>query len=512
MKYTNCVELSINVNELKRIAGAYVEDSRRLNAEELRECLLKTEGQYTSFDNIKKQLNKLKLHVNPAVRIITPIFLKQYLLDEDDFMSASKRTEEKILEYEQTIIDSSNNIDIKSISKEMKLLKFVLDKAWQQGGNISIDEKNLIEEIRKYLNISEKQQNMLEAKSGRYPTKGNVLHSRSEIDDVRKTLQQCGLLFYIKNADNVGCDVIPEEIAINMRRYYGIEIKTYGYKKMIEYVTKIAKKQYLIDIIEKYEEREGSYDIESVQTSNIATLQNIILENVKPSNFLGGYSPRDGLDSADLSKWCGELNLSVSGVKAVLIERLLKHYDELREITVSDVDEREKYYNVYHELARRDLQFLRKNEIISKDLECEHLFEKATNYLFEIKLKNKPLNLTGTNHPDGKLSFNDKYILWDNKSKETPVNLKEHIAQFDGYIKSSDKMISVFMVIAPEFTENSESECVKYTLTNDTLILLITADELKEVAEKWSKTHPEESFNLGYFKQNGRFKKEAVQY
>lgn len=204
--------------------------------------------------------------------------------------------------------------------------------------------------------------------------------------------------------------------------------------------------------------------------------------------------------------------MNVSRSKSNLIERLLKYYDELREITISDIDEREKYYNVYHELACRDLQFLRKNEIINKDLECEHLFEKATNYLFEVKLKNKPLNLTGTNHPDGKLSFNDKYILWDNKSKEVKVNLKDHILQFDGYIKASDKTVSVFMVIAPDFTENSENECVQYALKNDTMILLITADELKEVAEKWSKSHPDESFNLGYFKQNGRFRKTSIQY
>ena len=61
------------------------------------------------------------------------------------------------------------------------------------------------------------------------------------------------------------------------------------------------------------------------------------------------------------------------------------------------------------------------------------------------------------------------------------------------------------MVIAPEFTDKSVQECVDYMLNNDTQILLITADELKEVAEQWSKKHPGEIFNLGYFRQNGRF-------
>ena len=95
--------------------------------------------------------------------------------------------------------------------------------------------------------------------------------------------------------------------------------------------------------------------------------------------------------------------------------------------------------------------------------------------------------------------------MWDNKSKESPVNLKDHIQQFDRYIKTSDKDVVVFMVIAPEFTPQSVQECVDYSLNNDTQILLITAEELKTVAESWVKKHNGEIFNLGYFKQNGRF-------
>ena len=281
---------------------------------------------------------------------------------------------------------------------------------------------------------------------------------------------------------------------------------------MISYVTKITKKQYLIDVIKKYNENPKTAIVDLPINPTISSLQEIILKTIKPSNLLGGFSPRDGLDGSDLSLWCGNLGLSVSGTKATLISRILEYYDKLRKIETSTEDEREKFYNMYHELACRNLVYLRENNLILKDLECEHYFEKATNYLFEIMLKNKPLLLTGTEHPDGKLSYNDKYILWDNKSKETPVNLLDHIGQFDRYIKNSDKPVSVFMVIAPSFTENSVKECVKYSLKNDTQILLITADELKEVAVSWHKSHPDESFNLGFFKQNGRFDKSLLIY
>jgi len=188
-----------------------------------------------------------------------------------------------------------------------------------------------------------------------------------------------------------------------------------------------------------------------------------------------------------------------------LIDRILGYYDAMRKIEIRTEDEREGLIAFYSQLANRDLKNLRANDIISKDLQCEHLFEDATNYIFEKMLLNKPLTLTGSEHPDGKLSFKDKYIMWDNKSKETAVNLKDHIQQFERYIKTSDKDVAVFMVIGPEFTQQSIQECVDFSLNNDTQILLITADELRTVAECWVKKHPNEIFNLGYFKQNGRF-------
>lgn len=510
MNYQNCVDYSTNINELKRIASAYVEDSRRLDIDELKISLKKTAGQYTSFENIIKQLDKLKLHENPTVRIIVPIILQNYLLDEDEFVSPCKITEDEVIKYEKEIIDESNNFDFKNPSKNFALLKFVLDKAWEHENNISVDEKNLINEIRKYLNISVKEQNILEAKSSRYPTIGNVLHNRTDIDLVRKVLQSAGLLFYIKNSEGVACDVIPNEIAACLRKYYNIEIKSYGYTQLISYVTKIAKKQYLVDVIEKNNDISDNVKIPISQNPTISELQNAIMEYIKPSNLLGGFSARDGLNSSQLSKWCSDLEINVSGSKDALINRILEYYDSLREIAPTSNDEREKYYNVYHELACRDITFLRKNNIITKDLECEHYFEKATNYLFEKKLNNKPLVLNGVNHADGKLSYNTKYILWDNKSKESEVNLKDHISQFDDYIKNSDKQVSVFMVIGPSFTENSVKECIQYSLKSDTQILLITADELKEVAELWYKKHPDEIFNLGLFKQNGRFNKSLI--
>lgn len=505
MDFIKFVEQIPNITIAKRIASAYVADYRRLELDEIKQFLIKTEKQYTSYDNISKRLQELKLDNNRAVRIIAPILLRDFLLDQDDFISPCKETDSAILNYEKTIIDESNNFDISKITKDLALFKHMLDTAWALNDDISVDEKNLLESLRKYLSITIREQQILEAKSGRFPNFENVLHTYDEIDAARRLLQTKGLLVCVKNSDGVMCDMIPDDIAKQIRKYYSIEIRSYGYEKLVDYVIKKTKKQYLIDIVTKASKNYKKANIDISNNPTVNELKAIILKSVQPSNLIGGFSAYDGMNVEDLSNWCGKLGLSVSGTKKALIDRILEYYDSMRRIELKTEDTREKLVSVYDALARRDLKFLRASNIIDKDLQCEHYFEDATNYIFEKMLLNKPLTLTGTEHPDGKLSFKDKYIMWDNKSKETPVNLKDHIQQFDKYIKNSDKEVVVFMVIAPDFTPQSVQECVDYSLNNDTQILLITANELKTVAESWNKKHNAQIFNLGYFKQNGRF-------
>jgi len=505
MDFIKYVEQIPNITIAKRVASAYVADYRRLELDEIKEFLIKTAKQYTSFDNITNRLEEIKLDANRAVRIIAPIMLRDYLLNQDDFISPNKDTDSAILTYEKAIIDESNNFDISKITKEMALFKHMLDTAWNLNDDISIDEKNLLESLRKYLSISIREQQILEARSGRFPNFGNTLHSFDDIEATRRILQSKGLIVCVKNSDGVMCDMIPVDIAKEIRKYFGVEIRSYGYEKLLEYVVKKTNKQYLIDIVKKASVNYNMANIELPSNPTIQELKTIILKSIKPSNLIGGFSPRDGLDLTMISSWCADLGLVVSGAKNVLIERVLDYYDSIRKIELKTEDAREKLVSVYTQLATRDLKYLRANNVIEKDLQCEHFFEDATNYMFEKMLLNKPLTLTGTEHPDGKLSFKDKYIMWDNKSKESPVNLKDHMQQFDRYIKMSEKEVAVFMVIAPAFTSQSIQECVDYSLSNDTQILLITAEEFKSVAEQWNRKHGGEIFNLGYFKQNGRF-------
>ena len=146
--------------------------------------------------------------------------------------------------------------------------------------------------------------------------------------------------------------------------------------------------------------------------------------------LIGGISPKDGLSMDNLKKWCGNLDLMTSGTKSELIARITNHYDKLTSRNSESEDLRELWYEHYERFAARDREFLRAQQLIDKDLEMEARFEDATNFLFEVKLGHKPLKMVATEHADGMLSHGDSLILWDNKSKETDVNLGSHIKQF----------------------------------------------------------------------------------
>ena len=341
MDFRSYIEQIPNITIAKRVAAAYVADYRRLGIDEIKQFLEKTAPQYIDAQNIAKSLDELKLDSNRSVRIIAPILLRNYLLDQDDFISTQKNSDAAVLAYEQSIVDQSNNFDFAKISRDIALFKYMLDTAWEYNDDVSVDEKNLIEALRKYLNISTTEQHILEAKSGRFPEEGNSLHTFDDIDNARKTLQTKGLLMCIKDSDGNMCDIIPSDIAEGIRAYYGIEIRSYGYEKLVDYVIKKTKKSYLLGIVSRASEQKSVAAIEMSANPTVAELRDLIIKSISPSNLLGGFSPRDGLDVTALSAWCAEIGLPTAGAKAVLISRILNYYDEMRRIEVKTEDSRE---------------------------------------------------------------------------------------------------------------------------------------------------------------------------
>lgn len=508
MNFELVVKSISSLNDLKRVANPYVFDYKSLDKQELTDAIIKTKKQYFDIDNVTKSLKECMFNDNANIRVLTPIILKHVLLNKDGFILSCKAVNEEVIKHEQSIINKAAEFSIakNQYNKEqLDLMRFVLESAWENDDSISQDEQKLLTKIQHKLGVSEDDYKVLQSQLGMFPQKKNILHSNDQIIEVKKELQRMGLLFQVRDEDGVDSDCLPDELAQTLRSILGIEMKISGYAKLLDN-KRLRLKDYLIGIVD----RSG---INYPKNMQVKEIKQFILDNIKPSNLLGGFSARDGLNTTDLVDWSKELDLTTNKTKDALISQIIEFYDNYIEIEVTDEDPRKIYFDNYDLLAGRKIEELRKRGVIQKDLECERAFEKATHYIFENYLNVQPVQqMKGTEHPDGVLAFNDKLIMWDNKSKETEVNLKDHIVQFDRYIKSSEKPVAVFLVIGPSFTDNSLQVQTQYQLTSDTLITLITADQLKDMAIKWNKSKGKEAFPLGYFRQSGKFITSIIEY
>lgn len=505
MKIDKCVQNISTFTELKRVASAYVIDYRGLTEEEIKAALIKTAPQYYFENNVRESINSFLFNPKRPSRIIGPYLLKHVLLQKDGCICPKKETDEDIIKWEQMIVDQSNeDLLIKSgeRTKDLELMQFVVGVAWEKDNDLSVDEKNLIEKIRERLMVTQNELRIIEAKIGKFPKPSNELHTRQEIEEVRRELQASGLLFAIRDSDGVDFDVIPEEVAQMISKILSVEIRDYGYGELLKYKA-VRSKSYIKESLEKV-------GIRTEKNPSLDALSEIAVEQLSPRVLLGGVSPRDGLPTAVLSKWCGDLDLNVSGAKNELIDRIIDFYNGLHEKEDANGDAREILYKYFDLLAWRERDSLRSQQLIEKDIEIERKFEEVTNFIFEKRLGHKPLKMVGTNHADGALSYRDKIILWDNKSKESPVNLKDHIKQFDAYIRQSEKPVAGFIVLGPDFTPESGVIAMQYQVENGVMISMITADELKDIAESWHAKNAGDAFPLGYLLQSGRFNRALV--
>lgn len=509
MKFNDVIRNVNKINNLKKNAQAYVVDIRRVkDREEIIRALEKTSKQYFDVSNIKKSLEELKIHSNRNVRTLYSLFLKTILLEKIGYAEESRVANDKIRVIEQEIINDSEKLDFgpKNPShKQLNLFEFILDKAWQRNNSISIDEKNLILAIQDKLGITDREYMIIETRLNRFPKDKRALHTAEDFDEVRRELQVRGLLFEIRDEEGVDVDIIPEEIAKPLRQIWGKELREENYALLLK--SKFVKnKDYLIGIIE----RSGiQFDYSRFTLKEI---NQFFISSIKPSQLIGGFSPRDGLNNSDLNEWLKSLNLSSSGTKEEKISRLIDYYDNINMIVESEEDERAKYFQYYEAIASRNIELLRKDGIIKKDLETERIFEKATNYAFEVMLRHIPQKAVGKERPDGVLLFKDSIIMWDNKSKERPVNLKDHIKQFEGYVARSEKPVIAFIVIGPSFTDESLDVAERFSLTNDTFVSLITAKQFKDLCERWSSRPEKEVFPLNYFRKSGFFNPRIVKF
>ncbi|MBO8172363.1 MAG: SAP domain-containing protein [Bacillaceae bacterium] len=483
---------------LSKTVDSFVKDVKFSDEEEMREMILKNIEEFKNEDRLKSRLNFLE--TDRDIALLNEICLL-CLLDQEGYLLKESELFSKVEQYEKDIVKNSQDSDFVEQSipeSSQRIYTAVLKAAWNRDEDLNPHEVHILNVLRQELNLSKRDHYLLESIIGRFPQKGNKLHSHKQIDRSLKDLQSRGLVLRFKTDDVYY--VIPEEISRTIRYSLGGELRNDAYQKMLSEFNVVDLKKVL-----------NEFELITTGTKS-ELIERITKHNILPSSFLYVFS------SSELTGFLRNLEgVKISGTKEEKIQNIIDYYEELMIATPSDpTDERAKYYDFFEELASRQYKKLRANKIIQKDIDVERYFELATQYIFEKKLGLELQIMKGSRHADGKINCgSNEVVLWDNKSTEEPYQFpQEHFDQFLGYIRSEAKRVTTFLVIASEFTNEAENQAQKLKAFSgeDTDVSLISAKDLKFLAEEWKNYSGQKKpvFNMNILDYTGVLTKQLL--
>lgn len=477
---------------LGRIVDSFLKDVHKETEEEMREVILKNIDEFQNKERVKRYLDFNDEQRDMALlnEVILMSLMEQegYLLSEADVFS-------KVEEMQKEILNQSTDDDYinRFIPKDAtRIYTAVLDEAWKKDESLNEHEINILNVLRNELALSKRDHYLLESRIGRFPQKGNKLHSHQQISRSLINLQTRGLLLRFRE-EATTYYVIPKDIARIIRYEMGGELRNEVYKTLLNDLSMQQLREILSEL---------KFNVSGVKETLV---ERIIKYNILPSSALKVFS------SKELSDMLRKLDgAKVSGTKKEKIQNIIDYYEMLSSPSSSDsTDERARLYDFYDELASRDYRTLRINKVIDKDIEVDNYFEEATRYIFEKKFGKELIKMEGTRNPDGKVQFSrQEVLLWDNKSTEEPYTFSEKdFNQFLRYIRSEKMRVTLFLVIVHDYTKEAvaQAQKLKTFSEEDTDVALIKASDLKYVAEQWKNYSDQKNpvFNLQVFNMTG---------
>lgn len=484
---------------LNRIVDSFLKNVQKVTEDDMRHVILKNIEEFKNVNRVRHNLDFLE--EDRDIDVLNQIILMS-LVECDGYLSDSASLMQQVLNLEKSIVDDGKNEKYISSSiprESYRIYSAVLTAAWKKDESLNAHEKNVLNVLREELQLTRRHHRLIEARIGRFPKNGNILHSHSKIEEALKNLQNRGIVLRFKTDKEYF--VIPEEIARTVRYEIGGELKISAYKILLDNL-RIDQLRFIL--------KEFSLPSSGAKA---VLIDRVIQYDRLPSMVLNLFTADDLTEILR-----GLEGVRISGSKEEKIENIIDFYENLRKIETSDpTDERARLYDFIEELACRDYKALRSHKIIDKDIDIDRFFEEATRYLFEKKLGLSLVDQPNSNHADGKLKKDSKNsVLWDNKSTETPYDFpQEHFDQFLRYIRSDPVRITLFLVVVGDYTKAAVAQAYKLKAHSekDTDVALIRARDLKFVAENWYERSglKRPVFNLEVFNVTGELTRDMLE-
>lgn len=473
---------------LQRIIDSFTRDFPKTDEERAREIIVKNAEELT---DPARTADMLRFEAPYGERILQSYILEG-LINRPEHRATEEELVQEVLALEEEILAAAEDPDALRYEdgRAIEVLGAVLEVAIEDE-KVTPTEFHLIRRLREKLGLRERAMRILLARLEHFPRSGNRPHRPSEFKDTLTELQRRGIVFYLNRLDG-GVYLIPDEIVGGVKAALGVEVTRRGWFLLLGSLTN----EHLSTIL-------GAAGLPRYGTKE-ERVDRVTKADVRPGAAL------HSLSNQDLYDVCKSLpGAKVSGTKEEKIARLLDYFDSL---VVKDVPQEatpgELYYQYLAELAKRDRESLLANGVISKDRQMDDAFEEGTRYLFEAKLGLDLRSMEGSDHCDGCMEFgrSGDLFMWDNKSRESVYTFPpSHARQFKRYIRDAGSRVSCFLVIAPEIGGAAARQAAKLKVESgtDTDVALISAEDLKWVAEVWLAKGLGKPFDLEVFNVTG---------
>lgn len=486
---------------LERTLKSVTDYPAKKSKEEYRDLVNKNAKLLSDPKEIRHKFEKFieENYSNPYEKRLLYGFIVRSIISQPEFSSTEAELIESIIEREKSIIELSKKSEsFKHVDQRSKEILSVILETALEDDKISSDELALVNKLRKKLSLTEKDQFLIQAELGLFPTKGKDEHSPKEVLGAISDLQKMGVIFLCNRVDDTDESllVIPEEIVPGIKQVIGVELIEHKYRLLLD----LFQNKHLRTVLKS----------RGLKTSGVTEelVERIIHSGIQPSEAL------ECLTTTELSDLCSEIkSLNVSGTKADKVDRLIGYYSKLVIKKFTEDNTGAKYYEYLEELAVRDIDNLVAGNVVKDQDFIEKAFEDGTSYLFKEKLNLDLIEFNGTEHADGGIVFDsgDSIMLWDNKSRKDgkPYEFpNSHLDQFLRYIQNESKTgrrVNLFLIITASVDPKCEKNAVilKSKSGVDTDVALISAEHLKLVAENWQKHSNRNSFDLNILNTTG---------
>lgn len=242
----------------------------------------------------------------------TYAFLK-LLLDEGDHVVDAHGFRSRVLALTDALTERVAAGKGLSREKDYELYLRVLYAAWEDDGRIDRSEALLLGALRTELRLSMREHLLLE----HHPLVRPIWDEGHAYEEARNHLLSTGLVL-VHEGDRY---VVPEEVALQVRRVWEIDLDDAAYTRLLEQLTTTQLRNAL-----------GETHL-PLSGSKAERVERLVRALVPPIEVL------DTLHIRDVKELCRRLGLPVSGKKSGLMQAVVDHFAEGRDLEPEAMEE-----------------------------------------------------------------------------------------------------------------------------------------------------------------------------